>query len=88
MSKLDCASTNGVLPRKKAGLAAIGVLLGFDGRSYAHRAMGDPALEPFPSMCAVEPNTAYLANRRTLKEIGSPITTMCTTNPRIRSCSF
>ena len=34
MSKLDCASTNGVLPRKKAELAAIGVLLGFDGRSY------------------------------------------------------
>ncbi len=29
--------------------------------------------------------TRYLANRRTQREIGSPITTMCTTNPRIRS---
>jgi hypothetical protein len=27
----------------------------------------------------------YFANRRTLKEIGSPTTTMCTTKPRIRS---
>ena len=28
---------------------------------------------------------AYCENRRTLKEMGSPITTMCTSNPRIRS---
>ena len=27
----------------------------------------------------------YRENRRTLKEIGSPIATMCTSNPRIRS---
>ena len=40
-------------------------------KSQAHRpSVGDPA---------------YFANRRTLKEIGSPTTTMCTSSPRIRS---
>ena len=28
-----------------------------------------------------ETGLVYFANRRTLKEIGSPITTMCTSNP-------